>query len=158
MGLNHGSGPFWMAQNHGSAPFRMAQNHGLAPFRMGQNHGSALFGRISNHRWDKSMVLHHSEGGEPLFSALRMALNHWFSAIRNGFKRILMQKHRRWTTIFDHNFEFKHLQLLKTIRAALTFQDLSSNTKFDKSQSRETLPLRYHNWKKWNTHEFDICK
>ena len=28
-----------------------------------------------------------------------------------------------------------------TIRAALTFQDLSSDTKFSPSQSRETLPL-----------------
>ena len=61
---------------------------------MPQNHGSALFGRIWNHRWYNYMVLRHSEGAEPLFPALRMARNHRFSAIRNGFKRIWMLKRR----------------------------------------------------------------
>ena len=30
----------------------------------------------------------------------------------------------------------------RPIRASLTFQDLSSDTKYDQSQSRETLPLK----------------
>ena len=34
-----------------------------------------------------------------------------------------------------------HLSRLKPIRACLTSQDLSSNTKFSQSQSRDTLPL-----------------
>jgi len=34
------------------------------------------------------------------------------------------------------------LSTLKPIRAALTFQDLSTDTKFSPSQSRVTLPLK----------------
>jgi len=65
----------------------------------------------------------------------------FLSANRRGFNRIRIEKNRRWRVSFVNNFVHVRLSNLGPIRAALTFPDLSSDTKFSHSQSRVTLSL-----------------
>ena len=52
-----------------------------------------------------------------------------------------MVNNTRWSAYFINNFVHARLSTLKPIRAALTSQDLSSDTKFAPTQSRVMLPL-----------------
>jgi len=64
-----------------------------------------------------------------------------FVRLRNEFCQIRMQNNGAEALNLLKSFYLCSLQKKGTFRAALTFQDLSSDTKFGPSQSRETLPL-----------------
>ena len=53
-----------------------------------------------------------------------------------------MEKNRHGSAYFVNNFVHVRLPTFEPIRAALTSQDLSFDTKFSPSQSRVTLPLK----------------
>ena len=63
------------------------------------------------------------------------------SANRRDFSQIRMEKKRRGSAYFVNNLVHVCLPTLEPIRAALTSQDLSFDTKLSPSQSRVTLPL-----------------
>ena len=112
------------------------------PIRLALNNSSAPIGLVWNERRTKL-----------LFSANRRAVKivprqsdwRWKICQRQSerFQTNSNGKNRRWGTIFVNYFVHTHLSTLKPIRAALTSQDLSSDTKFGPSQSRVTLPLTY---------------
>ena len=64
----------------------------------------------------------------------------FFCANWRGFNQIRMEKNRRGSAYFVYNFAHVRLSTLGPIRAALTSQVLSTDTKFSPSQSRVTLP------------------
>ena len=71
-----------------------------------------------------------------------------------------MEKTRRGSAYFVNNFVHVRLPTLEPIRAALTSQEISFDTKFSPSQSRVTLPLNisYTQQDLQNCHlDYNIC-
>ena len=122
-------------------PFRRAQNHG-SPLSEGRRtmvprspKGAEPFvPRPSNFFWYSILSIIKNPGK---FPALRMAQNHWFRALRKDLKQF-KGKNRGAEACKTLVSSCTHLWY---IRAALTSQDLSSDTKFRPSQSREMFPL-----------------
>ena len=87
-----------------------------------------------------------------LIPSHRQTASQFTGGLPKGWNQSRRPNKHRWCTQNARNFAHAHLQTIQNIRAPLALQDLSIDTKFGQSQSRETLPL------KGVSHEIDFGK